>query len=274
VAVVATPDGTGTRVVLLRHGETHGYFDDVGLTELGESQASEAGRALAKDLAATLAPGERIRLPHAPTARGTATAVTLRAALVRALDEELAAGHGLVVGDLEPDAHFDSLQFLYDGEARESSAVAARRRALDPDRPAPDWALEYDRFDSNYGEASRAGGPIDRWLTSTTRHFEPPQLAVYRLWAGLGSLAAEPGRGRVALVSSHSGPMRAFVAAAIGHDPGEPANLEQVDVRLDGPRATVGFREHVVVVDVPTVIPPWIDPAYLHGRRAGHDLSF
>ncbi|HEY2195951.1 MAG TPA: hypothetical protein VGH76_27145 [Actinomycetospora sp.] len=261
---------SGFRVVLLRHGETHGYFDDVGLTELGEAQAREAGRALGKDLAATLTAGERVRLPHAPTARGTATAVTLRAGLVQALDEELGSGHGIVLGDLEPDAHFDSLQFLYDGEARESSGVAARRLALDPEQPTPDWALEYDRFDANYGEASKTGGPIDRWLTSTTRHFEPPQLAVYRLWAGIEALAAEPGRGRVALVSSHSGPMRAFVAAAIGHDPGEPANLEQVDVRLDGPRATVGFRGHVVAVDVPTVIPPWIDPAYLHGSRSAH----
>jgi broad specificity phosphatase PhoE len=261
------------RVVLLRHGETHGYFDDVGLTELGESQAREAGRALGKDLAGSMGAGERIRLPHAPTARGTATAVTLRTALVATLDEELGAGHGLVVGDLEPDAHFDSLQFLYDGEARESSGVAARRLALDPERPTPDWAAEYDRFDADYGEASKTGGPIDRWLTSTTRFFEPPQLAVYRLWAGVTALAAEHARGRVALVSSHSGPMRAFVAAAIGHDPGEPANLEQVDVRVEGDTATVAFRGHRVRVDVPTVIPPWIDPAYLDGRRTAHDRT-
>jgi broad specificity phosphatase PhoE len=267
---VATPDGPEMRVVLLRHGETHGYFDDVGLTELGETQAREAGRALAKDLAATLRSGDRVRLPHAPTARGTATAVSLRASMTGALDEELGAGHGIVVGDLEPDDHFDSMRFLYDGEARETTGVAARRLALDPDRPVPDWAREYDRFDSNYGEGSKTGGPIDRWLTSTTRYFEPPQIAVYRLWAGVAALAAEPERGRVALVSSHSGPMRAFAAAAIGHDPGEPANLEQIDVRIDGAAATVGFREHRVAVELPSVIPPWIDPAYLHGNRRAH----
>lgn len=268
---MSAPGDRSSRVVLLRHGETHGYFDDVGLTGLGESQAREAGRALGKDLAATMRPGERVRLPHAPTARGTATAVTLRDALLVALGEELGADHGLVVGDLEPDAHFDSLQFLHDGEARESSGVAARRLALDPEQPIPDWAREFDRFDSDHGDAAKTGGPIDRWLISTTRHFEPPQIAVYRLWAGLGALAAQPEHGRVALVSSHSGPMRAFVAAAIGYDPGEPANLEQVDVRLDGDTATVGFREHHVPVELPTVIPPWIDPAYLHGRRKGHD---
>ncbi len=258
------------RVVLLRHGETHGYFDDVGLTDLGEAQAREAGRALGKDLAGTLSSGERVRMPHAPTARGTATAVTLRTVLVATLEEERGAGHGIVVGGLEPDAHFDSLQFLYDGEARESSGVAAKRLALEPDRPTPDWALEFDRFDSDHGEASKTGGPIDRWLTSTTRHFEPPQIAVYRLWAGIRALAADPGQGRVAAVSSHSGPMRAFVSAAIGYDPGEPANLEQVDVRVAGDAATVGFREHRVRVDLPTVIPPWIDPAYLDGRRTAH----
>jgi broad specificity phosphatase PhoE len=149
--------------------------------------------------------------------------------------------------------------------------VAARRLALDPGGPVPDWVREYDRFDSNYGDGSKTGGPIDRWLTSTTRFFEPPQVAVYRLWAGIRALAADPAHGRVALVSSHSGPMRAFVAAAVGHDPGEPANLEQVDVRVEGAAATVAFREHRVVVELPTVIPPWIDPAYLHGQRTAPD---
>ncbi|WP_433803275.1 histidine phosphatase family protein [Actinomycetospora sp. CA-084318] len=248
------------RVVLLRHGETHGYLGDLGLTELGESQARERARLLAKELTAAPA-GTRVRFPHAPTARGTATAVTLRATLV----ETLSDGHGLELGELEPDAHFDSLQFFHDGAARESSGVAKERRALDPGSGAdPDWALEFDRFDSDYGELSKSGGPIDRWLTSTTLRFEPPQIAVYRLWAGVTALAAP---GEVALVSTHSGPMRAFVAAAIGRDPGEPENLEPVEVTLDGRLAEVVFREHRVVVEVPDRLPPWIAPGYVAGER-------
>ncbi|MEJ2871093.1 histidine phosphatase family protein [Actinomycetospora sp. OC33-EN08] len=247
------------RVVLLRHGETHGYSGDLGLTELGQAQARDRGRQLAKELV-TAPDGTRIRFPHAPTARGTATAVTLRAAFAEALGDD----HGLALGDLEPDAHFDSLRFFHDGVARESSAVAADRIALDPGSGAdPDWALEYDRFDANYGELSKTGGPIDRWLTSTTLRFEPPQVAVYRLWAGVRALAAKE---EVALVSTHSGPMRAFVAAAIGRDPGEPENLEPVDVTLDGRLAEVVFREHRVVVEVPDRLPPWIAPGYVAGE--------
>jgi hypothetical protein len=30
----------------------------------------------------------------------------------------------------------------------------------------------------------------------------------------------------------------------------------------------VAFREHRVDVERPTVVPPWIDPAYLDGRRS------
>ena len=33
--------------MLLRHGETHGYFGDVGLTEIGEKQARAKGAELA-----------------------------------------------------------------------------------------------------------------------------------------------------------------------------------------------------------------------------------
>ena len=52
-----------SRVLLIRHGETHGYFDDVGLTEHGEAQA----RAKGKELAAVLPAGARVTMPHAPT---------------------------------------------------------------------------------------------------------------------------------------------------------------------------------------------------------------
>jgi hypothetical protein len=36
-----------------------------------------------------------------------------------------------------------------------------------------------------------------------------------------------------------------------------------------GDRATVAFREHVVDVDVPRVVPPWLNPGYLAGGREG-----
>jgi broad specificity phosphatase PhoE len=257
-------DATRT-VLLIRHGETHGYFDDVGLTERGEAQARRKG----KELAAVLPAGARVVMPHAPTARGTATAVTLRASLLA----ELGPHTDVEVGDLVPDARFDSLQFLFEGAARETSGVAADRLRLrsvtqeDTDAPdtRPDWARAYDRFDTDYGDGSKLGGPIDRWMVATDLHFEPPQVIAYRAWGGIRAL--EPGT--VALVSSHSALLRGFAAAAIGHDPGEPANLEHVEVVTRGDRATVTFRDHVVDVDVPRVLPPWLDPDYPAGGREG-----
>ena len=258
-------------VLLIRHGETRGYHDDVGLTERGEAQAAAKGG----ELAAALPAGTRVRMPHAPTARGTATAVTLRAALLAAL----APGSDVVVGPLEPDHHFDSLQFLFDGAARESSGVAAHRLRLRGDGgdggdggglPPPDWAAEYDRFDTDYGAGSALGGPIDRWMTATTRHFEPPQVTVYRAWAGIVALGGAVERpGTVALVSSHSALLRAVAAAALGHDPGEPANLEHVAVRVDpdAGRARVLFRDGAAEVGIPDRVPPWLSPAYLAGER-------
>ena len=62
------------------------------------------------------------------------------------------------------------------------------------------------------------------------------------------------------MVATHSAPMRAFVATALGADPGEPHNLEDVRVRVrpDG-SATVTFREHVLPARIPPQLPPWID---------------
>lgn len=246
-----------TRVLLIRHGETHGYFDDVGLTEHGEDQV----RAKAEELAGELPDATSVRLPHAPTARATATA--------RGLRDVLAARRpDLDLGELVTDGRFDSLQFLHEGAARESSGVAAYRLRFEENgEGVPDWITAYDRFDTDYGAGSRLGGPIDRWMDLVSLHFEPPQVIAFRAWAGIRALHPGP----VALVSTHSALLRGFAAAALGHDPGEPRNLEHVEVVHDGVRATVTFRGESVEVGVPTELPPWLDPSYLDtGERAAH----
>jgi broad specificity phosphatase PhoE len=247
-----------SRVLLIRHGETHGYFDDVGLTDHGEAQA----RAKGKELAAVLPAGARVTMPHAPTARGTATAVTLREVLLA----ELGPGTDVTVGDLVPDARFDSLQILHAGAARESSGVAKHRIGLEGE--LPDWARAFDRFDTDFGAGSKLGGPIDRWMVSTDLFFEPPQVIAYRAWAGIRAQEKQA-PGTIALASSHSALLRGFASAALGHDVGEPRNLEHVDVEVHGDRATVTYRDEQVEVDVPTTVPPWLNPAYLDaGERA------
>ncbi|MEJ2887156.1 histidine phosphatase family protein [Actinomycetospora aeridis] len=248
-----------TRVLLIRHGETHGYFDDVGLTEHGEDQV----RAKAEELAADLPESAAVAFPHAPTARATATARGLREVLASRRPD-------LALGELVTDARFDSLQFLHDGAARESSGVAAHRLRFEENGGGrPDWITAYDRFDTDYGAGSRLGGPIDRWMDLVSLHFEPPQVIAYRAWAGVRALRAGGDERAVALVSTHSALLRGFAAAALGHDPGEPRNLEHVEIVHDGRRAVVTFRGESVEVGVPLEVPPWLDPSYLDaGERA------
>ena len=80
-----------------------------------------------------------------------------------------------------------------------------------------------------------------------------------RLWravAAFGALAGD--RPLLVVATSHSGPMRAIVATAIGHDPGEPHNLEDIRVRVDRDgAATLSFRDDVVSFAALPTLPPW-----------------
>jgi broad specificity phosphatase PhoE len=253
VEVRVAGHGSEYEVVLLRHGETFGYDGDLGLTPLGEQQAHDRGRELAKELE----PGTTVRMPHARTARGTATAVTLRASLVATLGGDDV--DGIVVGPLYPDPWFDNLRHARHGEAVDASEAVTARLEL-PEGALPDWAREYDRFDTDYRAVAAAGGPIDYWLHEPTLYFEPPHVAAHRLWRGIAASGADRPERLVVVAATHSAPMRAFIATALGEDPGEPHNLEDIRVRVrpDG-TCTVTYREHVVEMTVPAQLPPWID---------------
>ena len=240
---------SGYEVVLLRHGETVGYDGDLGLTPLGEKQARERGITLAADIT----PATTVRMPHARTARAIATAVTLRAALVDTLGDVPA------LGPLYPEPWFDNLRHSLHGEGVDTSAAVLARLALSEDE-RPDWAREYDRFDSDYRAQAAAGGPIEYWLRNPTLYFEPPHVAAHRMWRGIATVGAQAPADLLVLVATHSAPMRAFAATALGADPGEPDNLEEIRIRVrPGGGATVTFREHVVEMTVPPHLPPWID---------------
>ena len=237
-------------MVLLRHGETVGYDADLGLTPLGERQARERGATLAKEIA----PGTDVRMPHARTARATATAEALRAALVDQLDE----GDGTTVGPLYGEADLTNLRFALHGDVVDTSVAVTTRLRL-PDGELPDWAREFDRFDSDYRAVAAQGGPIEYWLRNPTLYFEPPQLAALRLWRAVATFGTSAGdRPLLVVATSHSGPMRAIVATAIGRDPGEPHNLEDVRIRVsaDG-AATLSFRDEVVDFEAVPTLPPW-----------------
>lgn len=247
-------------VVLLRHGQTRGYDGDHGLTERGELQARTRGAGLA----AEIAPDAIVRMPHGRTARASATAAALRAALVSGL------AHENGIGTPYPEPWFDNLRFSLHGEGVDTNTDAAPARLAlngrDPDAELPDWAREYDRFDSDFGAGAASGNPIEYWLRHPTLYFEPPQVAAHRLWRGIATAADghDPGSGPlVVLAATHSAPMRALVATTLGFDAGEPHNLEDVRVRVGADAAaTLTFREHTVETTVPAHLPPWIDRAW------------
>lgn len=238
-------------VVLLRHGETVGYDGDRGLTDRGLEQARKCGAMLASELRV----GTTIRMPHARSARGAATAVAVRSALLDTLGDS----HEVAVGALTPDPWFDNLRVLVNDEVMDAVDAVGERLALGGD--LPDWACEYDRFDSEYGPAMAAGLPIDYWLHNPMLFFEPPQVAAYRIWLGIiesGEGPVEPAGRLLVVAATHSAPMRAFVASVIGNDPGEPDHLEQIRILVEDDRATVRFRDHRVRMHVPARLPSWI----------------
>jgi len=238
-------------VVLLRHGETVGYDGDLGLTPLGERQARERGAALAKEIA----PGTDVRMPHAHTARATATAEAVRSAVVEELGDR---ADGTTVGSLHVEPDLTNLRFDLLGDVVDTSVAVTTRLRL-PDGELPDWAREFDRFDSDYRAVAAQGGPIEYWLRNPTLYFEPPQLAALRLWRAVAAFGTTAGdRPLLVVATSHSGPMRAIVATATGRDPGEPHNLEDVRIRVvDDGSATLTFRDDLVAFDAPPQLPPW-----------------
>ncbi len=256
VGQMSEPSEFAYDVVLLRHGETVGYGGDLGLTELGERQARDRGAALA----AELKPGMTVRMPHARTARATATAVALRAALVDALDGGPA--RAVEVGRLNAEPWLDNIRFSLHGEVVDTSAAVIERSGLDGD--PPDWAREVDRFNAGDDAEQKAGGPIEYWMHNPTLYLEPPHLAAHRIWRGVVAVGADRPDGLLVLAATHSGPMRAFVATCLGEDVGEPHNLEDTRVRVrPNGSASVTFREHVVESEVPPRLPAWIDGRWL-----------
>lgn len=242
-------------VVLLRHGETRGYDGDQGLTDRGRQQAHERGLALA----AELAPGAAVRMPHARTARASETAAVVRAALIT----DRAAERPLDLGPTYAEPWLDNLRVSVDGAGMDAGTAVGNRLALDGELPG--WAVECDRFDRGYGPSKAAGGPIQYWLRNPMLYFEPPQVAAYRIWRGIVLAGANVPDRLVVIASTHSAPMRAFVATAFGRDLGEPDHLEgvRVLVHADHVAATIRYRDLEIEAAPPAQLPPWIDRDWL-----------
>lgn len=234
---------------IVRHGETQGYSVDGGLTPMGSWQSHRRGYELSKGVR----DGERVVIVCAPTARATQTAEHLR----RGIEDGLVLwGRSAEVAGPVPVEEFRNFQvWTRDGPKdptqafREYHATLERyERVALGDRPL--WLVEMDRF---WRTQQGGGDPIHFWMTVPLLHFEPPAQVVLRLWAGFARVLDEhPDADRV-FCTTHSGPMRALATWALGHDPGEPYNVEEVRVKLRRGRkeALVTFRNRSQEVHVP-----------------------
>jgi broad specificity phosphatase PhoE len=248
-------------VRLIRHGETQGYSADGGLTPLGRWQAHRKGQ----DLSRGVHDDSVVRVVHADTARARETALGVHEGLVQGM-----ARYGIsasVEAPIVDDIHFGNFriqagdQIMDPTQAfdRYARILEGHERTQSGDRPG--WLVEMERF---WNIQAAGGDPITYWLTMPLQCFEPAALVVRRFWAGIvAAVRATPSAERV-LVCTHSGCIRAVATAAVGHDPGEPHNVEDVRIRVypDCQHAIVTYRGRGLEIEIPTTAPwPWGAPA-------------
>ena len=199
------------------------------------------------------------RIVHAPTARAAETATALAEGLRQAV-----ARYGIgdvTIGAPEPVDGFRNFQAWLDGRELDVTAVfhefatifEGYQRHGAGDRPG--WMVELDRF---WRIQFAGGDPITQWLTVPTHYVEPPAYVVRRYWQEIVDQVRAGPAGMRLYVCAHSGPLRAVAAAAVGHDPGEPQNVEDVRIRVDADleHATLTYRGRAVELDIPTAITP------------------
>ena len=245
-----------TDVYFVRHGETQGYSTESGLTPLGSWQAHRRGQELAR----RVMDGHTVVFGSADTNRARQTAEHLRRGM---LDQVALFGREATISEITPMEEFRNFQ-VSTPEGMRDVTQAFRLYLKEMERyertslgERPHWLVEVDRF---WGIQQGGGDPITHWLTMPLMHFEPPVACVRRFWAGLLRMHRET-PGNSVVVTTHSGPIRAFATWAFGYDPGEPFNTEAVRVRLieGGHTALVLYRNRVQEVHVPDLdaLPDW-----------------
>jgi broad specificity phosphatase PhoE len=243
-------------VYLIRHGETQGYSTESGLTPLGAWQAHTYGQTVSR----RVSDGETLVIRHARTNRAGETAQNLERGL---RDGLVQFEKDVKVHEPEPMDEFrnfgvvtpDGIRDITGAFRQYASTLEQFERTALGDRPM--WLVEVDRF---WRTQQGGGDPIQHWLQVPMFHFEPPQMTVRRFWQGITRLAEEHPGARL-LITTHSGPIRAFAITALGYDPGEPYNTEHVRVKLfeGGTEALVSYRNRVQEILVPRIegLPSW-----------------
>ena len=201
----------------------------------------------------------------ADTARASETAVSVQEGLNQGIARYNIENVEIV--DVLPMDNFRNLQVWCDGEEKDPTSAFIKydtvlekyERNKSGDRPG--WLDEIDRF---WKVQAGGGDPIMYWLNQPLQFFEPPAIVVRRFWRGIFKLINEntDNLNLRVFICTHSGPIRALATSAVGHDPGEPHNLEDVRIRVfpDKEHAILTYRGRGTEIEVPTTnTPSWFD---------------
>lgn len=214
----ATGDET-VDILLVRHGHTADYTDDSGLTERGVEQSLTWGRQLAAGVPAD----QLVTLLTGPARRARETAEHARSGL---------AEGSCVVAQAATLAGLHNFRVQTPSGPREITEAfpgyLAAAAHLDGG-PRPLWMREIDVF---WDEQVRGDDPITLWMRVPLLTFEPPAAVVRRLLAAIAGLVRGASSRTLYVCFTHSGPMRALAAWALGRDLGEPQNTEVVRARV------------------------------------------
>lgn len=228
----------GVVVYVVRHGHIPSHESDVALTAEGWRVAEQVGEQLAQ----VVEPGEEIRFLHGPARRARETAEGIYRGVKRAV-----AGRGGDVSVVPPALHPDLCNFRMwvDGRLQEAMRLFhdAVRAAYHED-PSPENAARLAFHDAFWS----ASDPVGYWLTTPTPHMESPEAVAARVERvvrqQLERVPAPQVRQHV-ICASHSAPMRAFLRAVLGQDPGEPNFCEYFVVEEKDGKTWVRYRGQV-----------------------------
>ena len=214
----ATGDET-VEILLVRHGHTADYTEDSGLTEHGVEQSRTWGLQFAAGV-----PGDQeVTLLTGPARRARETAEHVHAGLIEgsctvALPRTVDGLHNFRV---RTPSGLQEITAAFPGYRAAAAQVDGG--------PRPLWMREIDVF---WEEQVRGDDPITLWMRVPLLTFEPPTAVVRRLLAAMDELVQAASGRTLYVCCTHSGPMRALAAWALGRDLGEPQNTEVVRVRV------------------------------------------
>jgi broad specificity phosphatase PhoE len=211
-------DGDAVDLLLVRHGETVAYTSDAGLTEQGVEQSRSWGR----ELAAGAAADRQVTLLTGPARRARETAEHVHWGLT---EGTRAVAEPRTLAELHNFRIRTPSGLLEITEAYPTYEAAAA--AVDGG-PRPLWLREFDVF---WERQVSGDDPITLWMRVPLLTFEPPPAVVRRLLDAIVQLVPAAGP-TLYVCCTHSGPMRALAAWALGRDLGEPRHTEVVRARV------------------------------------------